>query len=94
MTKIYWLFRITGQVQGVGYRAWFEREALARGVAGWVRNRSDGSVEACVCGTSETLTELQVLARRGPPAARVEAVHCSPAPGEPPEAGFRCLPTV
>ena len=65
MTKICWLFRITGRVQGVGYRAWFEREATARGLTGWVRNRIDGSVEATACGAPEALAELQALARCG-----------------------------
>ncbi len=37
---------ITGRVQGVGYRAFVEGEAVARGLSGWVRNRRDGSVEA------------------------------------------------
>jgi len=94
MTKICWLFRITGQVQGVGYRIWFEREAAARDLSGWVRNRTDGSVEAMVYGRPEALAELQALARRGPPAARVQAVDCAAVHEAPPDAGFRCLPTV
>lgn len=94
MTKICWLFRITGRVQGVGYRAWFEREATARGLTGWVRNRNDGSVEATACGAPAALAELQTLARRGPPAARVDAVQCTVVPADPAGTGFRCLPTV
>ena len=94
MTKICWLFRITGRVQGVGYRAWFEREATARGLTGWVRNRIDGCVEATACGAPEALAELQALARRGPPAARVDAVQCTQTPADPAGAGFRCLPTA
>ena len=94
MTKICWLFRITGRVQGVGYRVWFEREAAARGLSGWVRNRSDGSVEALVCGVPEALAEIQALARRGPPAALVQAVESAAAQESPPDTGFRCLPTV
>ena len=41
---------VTGMVQGVGYRAWTEEQALALGLDGWVRNRRDGSVEAIVAG--------------------------------------------
>ena len=41
---------ITGRVQGVGYRAWVEREASRRRLDGWVRNRRDGAVEAVVFG--------------------------------------------
>ncbi len=86
-------FRITGRVQGVGYRAWFEREALALGLNGWVRNRRDGSVEALAWGPAQALATLETQARRGPPAARVEAVQTSPAEPEG-EAGFRFLPTL
>ena len=42
---------VLGRVQGVGYRNWTERQALARGLHGWVRNRRDGTVEAVFAGT-------------------------------------------
>jgi acylphosphatase len=42
--------RIVGRVQGVGYRAWTVDEARRRGLSGWVRNRSDGDVEAVFSG--------------------------------------------
>jgi len=74
--------RIFGRVQGVGYREALRREALARGVAGWVRNRSDGTVEAVLQGPAAAVEALLAWARRGPPAARVERVDTVPAAGE------------
>ncbi|HEY8606952.1 MAG TPA: acylphosphatase [Noviherbaspirillum sp.] len=93
--------RITGRVQGVGYRASFEAQAKALGLSGWVRNRRDGSVEALVDGDVQALAQIVEWARRGPPAARVEAVEESertpgadstPAPGD--REGFTVLPTA
>ncbi len=92
MTTICRLFRITGRVQGVGYRAWFEREATRRGLNGWVRNRLDGSVEALVCGAASDVDAIEALARRGPAAARVDAVQGVPAQS-PRDEGFHCWPT-
>jgi acylphosphatase len=66
--------RITGMVQGVGYRYALQREAARLGVSGWVRNRSDGSVEAVVQGAQQAVDALAAWARRGPPAARVSDV--------------------
>jgi acylphosphatase len=66
---------ITGQVQGVGYRAWVEDRAKARGVQGWVRNRRDGSVEAVFGGPTELVSEMIAACRRGPSAARVDVVR-------------------
>lgn len=88
--------RITGRVQGVGYRAGLRREALARGIAGWVRNRADGSVEAVLQGEAAAVDALVAWARRGPPAARVERVEAEPAQGalDRPYAGFDELPTA
>ncbi len=78
MSKIARRLRITGSVQGVGYRAALCAAAEARRVAGWVRNRSDGTVEAEVAGSPEAVTALIDWAHRGPPAARVAAVHVEP----------------
>jgi len=66
---------IRGRVQGVGYRAWVEDEATARGLEGWVRNRRDGSVEAVFAGPAEAVAAMIEACRRGPSSARVEAVN-------------------
>ncbi len=66
--------RITGDVQGVGFRYSMCAEARLLQLAGWVRNRSDGSVEAVVSGEAEALDRLEQWAQRGPAGARVHAV--------------------
>lgn len=67
---------IRGRVQGVGFRVSFVAQARAHGIAGWVRNRHDGSVEALVQAPSERALEpLLAWAHRGPSAARVDAVR-------------------
>jgi acylphosphatase len=67
--------RIRGMVHGVGYRVWVEREALALGLRGWVRNRRDGSVEVVAGGPPQGVASLIERCRIGPPLARVEAVE-------------------
>lgn len=85
--------RIRGRVQGVGFRAWLVREARRRGVAGWVRNRRDGSVEALFAGAEPAVRALVEACRRGPPAARVDAVETAAGEGGGGE-GFEELPTL
>jgi acylphosphatase len=70
--------RITGRVQGVGYRLWMTRTAASLGLRGWVRNRTDGSVEALVTGTPETVAALIEAARNGPIGARATDVTVTP----------------
>jgi len=74
--------RIRGRVQGVGYRNYMAYKAGVLGIRGWVRNRGDGSVEAVVQGGAEAIEEIIACARRGPRAARVEAVEIGEASGE------------
>ena len=65
---------VHGRVQGVGFRAWTEHAALARGLQGWVRNRRDGSVEALFAGPEEAVSAMTDECRSGPPGARVDAI--------------------
>jgi acylphosphatase len=69
------LARIHGKVQGVWYRRWTVDQATARGLAGWVRNRSDGTVEAVFHGPAEVVDAMLLACQDGPPAARVERVE-------------------
>jgi len=62
---------VHGRVQGVGFRAFVEYEAMSRGVGGWVRNRRDGSVETLVAGPSAAIEQFLIAARRGPSTAAV-----------------------
>ncbi len=58
--------RLSGRVQGVGFRAFIQRHAEARGVVGWVRNRRDGDVEAVFAGSEHAVAALCEACRRGP----------------------------
>ncbi len=85
--------RITGRVQGVGYRAWAVQEATALGLRGWVCNRRDGSVEALVTGAEDAVAAMVATCRRGPYAARVSEVLAEDARDDG-SAGFTARPTV
>jgi ADP-ribose diphosphatase len=74
--------RITGRVQGVGYRDFASREAALLDVAGWVRNRRDGSVEAHVQGARERCDAFVERCRRGPRASVVERIEVTRAAPE------------
>jgi acylphosphatase len=85
--------RITGRVQGVWYRAWTSERAAAFGLDGWVRNRSDGSVEALLSGEAAAVDAMVDACRLGPPAARVDGVEVSDA-APPDSPGFHKRPTA
>jgi acylphosphatase len=84
---------ISGRVQGVGFRAFVKHSADKLGLDGFVRNRTDGTVEALVTGASESVEKLIVLCHEGPPASRVSDVQVSEAQGIV-DKGFKQLPTV
>ncbi|WP_428680539.1 acylphosphatase [Reyranella sp.] len=85
---------ITGRVQGVGYRDWAMAAAQRLGLSGWVRNRSDGSVEALVVGDDDAVGRMIEACRRGPTLARVDAVDVEPVDLDVLPAGFTRLPTA
>ena len=90
---------ITGRVQGVGYRAFVEDAAKRLQLDGWVRNQRDRSVEAVVKGPPQSIGELLVQLRRGPPGAEVDGIELTPADEAAlaerrPGAKFSVLPTA
>ncbi len=84
---------ISGRVQGVGFRAWTAGSARKLGLDGWVRNRTDGTVEAVFSGDEEAVEEVLEDCWNGPLPARVEEVEVKPAK-PPPEPGFIQRSTV
>lgn len=66
---------IAGWVQGVGYRAWAARLATELGLRGWVRNRTDGTVEMLITGGNDAIAAMIEAARQGPRAAHVSAIE-------------------
>jgi len=71
--------RITGRVQGVGYRWWAAQTARGLGLDGWVRNLPDGSVELLAIGAEAPVQALVEACRRGPTAAAVASVQSTDA---------------
>jgi acylphosphatase len=70
---------VRGRVQGVGFRAWVAQTAAARDLAGWVRNRRDGSVEAVFVGPIDPVSAMIESCGQGPLAARVASVEATEA---------------
>ena len=85
---------VVGRVQGVGFREFTRRAAEARGAAGFVRNRSDGGVEAQLVAPAEARAALIEDLRRGPPHARVSELRILERGGSAPQSGFRIAPTL
>lgn len=81
---------VHGRVQGVFFRDSTRRQAQARGVGGWVRNREDGAVEAAFEAEAEAVNAMIDFVREGPRGAAVERVEVSEEPPEG-ESGFRVV---
>lgn len=85
---------VSGRVQGVGFRDTMAGVALRAGVAGWVRNRRDGTVESLVQGAPAAVDKVIDWARRGPPAARVTSVEVTTLPHDASLDGFDIRPVA
>ncbi len=86
---------IRGRVQGVGYRAWAGDAARALGLVGWVRNRTNGTVEAVASGDDAAIAQFIEACGQGPRMARVTAVEATDiAAAEVGGPGFEHRPTV
>ena len=66
---------VSGEVQGIGYRAFIKRRAQSIGIIGWIRNLEDGNVEAVFQGESDIIEEIIAVCNRGPVFARVKNVQ-------------------
>lgn len=84
---------MSGRVQGVCYRAWTAEQAARLGLSGWVRNRSDGTVEALFSGPATDVDAMLEKCRRGPTLAHVKDMALIPAEA-PDGPGFHMLPTA
>ena len=84
---------VRGEVQGVGYRYTMRLVARDAGVAGWVRNRRDGSVEAEIEGEPDRVDEVLAWMAEGPPGSRVDSARVTEAAATG-DSGFEVLPTA
>jgi acylphosphatase len=85
--------RVEGEVQNVGFRDFAVREANHRGLKGWVRNRSDGSVELVACGLRSDVEAFIATCIAGPRGARITACNLQPAE-VPTSLGFMRRPSM
>ncbi|RFB93430.1 acylphosphatase [Rhizobium leguminosarum bv. trifolii] len=81
--------RVSGRVQGVGFRMWARDEALRLGLTGWVRNEADGSVAALIAGPDTAISTMIERFGRGPAGASVSGVETEASPLETMPVGFR-----
>jgi acylphosphatase len=84
---------VEGKVQGVGFRWWTVGQASRLGLAGWVRNRRDGTVEILAIGDPAAIDQFAQVCAAGPAGARVDRVERRPAEDDG-SAGFEDRPTV
>lgn len=82
-SKLALRFRLSGRVQGVGFRYFAEHWAIRFQVRGYVRNLREGDVEVYAIGTAEQLAEFKEKLLQGPPMARVTHVEEAPASVDP-----------
>ena len=75
MSEVRIMTLISGKVQGVGFRYWTREEARALGITGFVRNLSDGRVEALFEGDTKSVERMLDLLKMGPPHARVQDIE-------------------
>lgn len=85
------LVRITGRVQGVGFRFWMRGQAQRLGLSGWVRNEADGTVAALICGPATAVTAMLERCWTGPPGASVADVWSEMTSLDDRPAGFRIM---
>ncbi|RSH91261.1 hypothetical protein EHS25_009560 [Saitozyma podzolica] len=68
-------YKVTGEVQGVNFRYYTQKEGNKLGLRGWVRNERDSSVEGVAAGPADKVKEFRVYLQKGPSAATVEKLH-------------------
>ena len=85
--------RISGDVQGVGFRLWAIGQAAERGLDGWVRNRGDGTVELMISGPDKSIQAMLGACTQGPEGARVTNIDILNEEVAPPK-GFLRKPTL
>ena len=82
------IVRISGRVQGVGFRDWTQRKANELGLSGWVRNLPGGQVEALFSGPADVVDAMVTACRRGPQSAQVDQVRVTDEAAEPATGAF------
>ena len=83
MTETTKAFRVTGRVQGVGFRAWTRDRAVGLGLHGWVRNEAGGAVTGVMAGPAAAVAGMVEALHDGPRFARVDRVEMAEHMGDP-----------